>query len=86
MKIADPSECVDSEGIMPAINNYFDVVVEKPYGNNLLQSVFKDIAHHFQGENLEPEKLEILHKIFALEDEFLLKNPSDMVFGIYQLK
>ena len=86
MIIADPSECVDSEGIMPAIRQYFDVVIERSFGNNLLQSVFKDIAQHFQDENLSAEKLKIVNDVFALEDEFLKDNPSDSVFGIYQLK
>lgn len=44
----------------------------------------KDIAHHFV--DLNPEKKAILEKVFSLEDELLLKHPSDFVFGIYKLK
>ena len=87
MIIADPSECVDSESIMPAIHEYFEVVDEKAMGNNLLQSVFKDIAHHFVGNEMpDSEKQRILQDIFQLEDDFLKSNPSDFVFGIYQVK
>ncbi|AZA90448.1 ubiquinone/menaquinone biosynthesis methyltransferase [Chryseobacterium nakagawai] len=87
MIIADPSECVDSESIIPAIHKYFDIVDEKAVGNNLLQSVFKDIAHHFVGNEMpDSEKQKILQEIFQLEDEFLKSNLSDFVFGVYQLK
>lgn len=84
MIVADPSECVDSISIMPAIHKKFDVVEEKFYGNNILQSALKDISHHFV--ELDPKKKEILHQIFQLEDEFLEKYPSDSVFGIYKVK
>ena len=84
MVVADPSECVDSQSIIPAIHHKFDVVEEKFYGNNILQSALKDIAHHFV--ELTPSKKKVLQEIFDLEDEFLQKHPSDFVFGIYQLK
>ncbi len=86
MKIADPSECVDSASILPAIHTYFDIVEEKPYGNNLLQSVFKDIAHHFTDEDLSEEKLQNLERVFELENQFLQSHPSDFVFGVYRMK
>lgn len=87
MIIADPSECVDSESIIPAIHQYFDIVEEKGMGNNLLQSVFKDIAHHFVGNEMpDSEKQKILQYVFQLEDDFLKSNPSDFVFGIYRVK
>ena len=84
MIIADPSECVDSASIIPAIHKKFHVLEEKFYGNNILQSALKDISHHFL--ELNPEKQEVLEKVFALEDELLEKHPSDYVFGVYQLK
>ena len=81
MYIADPSECVDSENILPAIYQDFEIIIEKPFGGNLLMNVLKDISHHF----VNGEK-EILDSIFELEDEYLKTNASDFVFGIYQLK
>lgn len=44
----------------------------------------KDIAHHFV--ETDEEKTEVLKKIFEIEDDFLKKHPSDLVFGIYRLK
>ncbi|SFC23126.1 hypothetical protein SAMN05421876_11024 [Kaistella jeonii] len=84
MIIADPSECVDSISILPAIHEKFNTIEEKFYGNNILQSALKDISHHFV--ELNPEKKKVLHQIFDMEDELLEKHPSDFVFGIYEMK
>ena len=84
MIIADPSECVDSASIIPAIHHKFDILEEKFYGNNILQSALKDISHHFV--ELNPEKKQVLEKVFELEDELLEKHASDYVFGVYELK
>ena len=84
MIIADPSECVDSAAIVPAIHQKFDILEEKFYGNNILQSALKDISHHFV--ELNSEKKAVLEKVFELEDELLEKQASDYVFGVYELK
>ncbi len=82
MIIADPSECVDSEKILPAIKQHFKTIEEKPYGGNILMSVLKDISHHFI--ILDDEKKQLLDKLFNYEDVYLTKHSSDFVFGIYQ--
>ena len=79
--IADPSECVDSENIIPAIRKYFKTIYEKPYGGNILMNVLKDIAHNFKDE--EEESIKILNDLFQFEDNYLNNHPSDFVFGIY---
>lgn len=84
MIIADPSECADSESILPSIHKKFNVLEEKSFGNNILQSALKDIAHHFV--EMDEEKSEILAKVFHLEDQLLKIHPSDFVFGVYRLK
>jgi len=84
MIIADPSECVDSFSIIPEIHHRFDILEEKFYGNNILQSALKDISHHFV--ELNPRKEKVLQDIFELEDELLKNHLSDFVFGIYRLK
>ncbi len=82
MYIADPSECVDSESILPAIHSKFTTVIERPYGGNILMSCLKDIAHHFL--ETDPERLKILEELMALEDDWLKSNQSDFVFGVYR--
>jgi len=82
MLIADPSECIESEKILPALHQHFEIVAEKPYGGNILANVLKDIAHHFIELNSENEKT--LKDLFAFEDEYLKKNPSDYLFGVYR--
>lgn len=82
MKIADPSECVESEKILPAIHNNYRTVFEGNYGGNILMTTLKDIAHHFI--DLTKKKEQILNKLFAFEAEYLKDHSSDFVFGIYE--
>lgn len=80
--MADPSECIDSNNILPAIHKHFKVIEEKPYGGNILMSTLKEISHHFV--NLNGEKEEILKNLFIFEDEYLKENTSDFMFGVYE--
>lgn len=82
MKIADPSECIESKSILPAIHAKFKTIIEKSYGGNILMITLKDISHHFI--ELTPEKEDVLNKLFAFEDNYLQDNQSDFVFGIYK--
>jgi ubiquinone/menaquinone biosynthesis C-methylase UbiE len=82
MKIADPSECIESEKILPAIHQHYKTIYEANYGGNILMTAIKDIAHHFI--TLDSEKEQILNQLFEFEDLYLEKHPSDFVFGIYK--
>lgn len=82
MFIADPSECADSAAILPALHSLFDIVEEKPVGDNLMMLLLKDIAHNFKGEL--KEKKDLLEYFFKEEDNYLEKNPADFVFGVYR--
>lgn len=84
MIVADPSECIDSKNILPALHHHFEVKTEKAYGGNIIANALKDIAHHFY--ELNPENKAILNDLFAFEDEYLKTHTSDFVFGVYQLK
>ena len=77
MLFSDPSECVESENILPAVHTHFIILEEKPLGGNLLMPALKHIAHHFLSDDKELEKL------FYIEDEYLKENKSDYVFGVY---
>ena len=69
---------------MPSLHNYFNPLIEKYYGGNILMNVLKDISHHFVETNKEKEK--ILNNLFEFEDDYLKSNKSDFVFGVYQKK
>jgi len=84
MILADPSECIDSSSILPTIHTHFNTIAERPYGGNILMHVLKDISHHFL--DMDSERKYILNSLFDFEDEYLQNQPSDFVFGIYQLK
>lgn len=82
MIMADPSEAVNSENILPKIKKYFKTLEEKPYGGNILHLTLKDISHNFIEAN--DESVRLLNNLFKIEDEFLAKgNKSDFVFGVY---
>lgn len=82
MMLADPSEALQSETILPALHNHFEIVEEKPLGGNILHLLLKDIAHHFL--LCDDEKMGILKMLFDAEDAFVGKEGrSDFVFGIY---
>jgi ubiquinone/menaquinone biosynthesis C-methylase UbiE len=82
MKIADPSECIESEKILPAIHQHYKTIYEANYGGNILMTAIKDIAHHFI--TLNSEKEQVLNQLFEFEDLYLEKHTSDFVFGIYK--
>lgn len=84
MILADPSECIESSKILPAIHKSYKTIYEAPYGGNILAITLKDIAHHFILKDNEKEN--ILKKLFEHEDLYLKTHPSDFVFGIYQKK
>ena len=82
MILADPSECVESERILPTLRKHFTVLEEKPLGGNILMYLLKDIAHHFVDP--DTEKARILNELFEAEDRFLQRAESDLMFGVYE--
>ena len=84
MIIADPSECIDSKSILPAIHSSFKTVIEKPYGGNIIMGTLKNIAHNFLTSDSDMGKEHILDALFAFEDDYLKKNQSDFIFGVYE--
>ncbi|GAA4885943.1 class I SAM-dependent methyltransferase [Flaviramulus aquimarinus] len=82
MKIADPSECIESESIMPVIKKHYKTIYEAPYGGNILMTALKDLSHHFV--QMDTEKEDLLNKLFDFEDSYLKTNDSDFVFGVYE--
>ena len=82
MIISDPSECIDSENIIPSIHKYYNTILERPFGGNLLMHVLMDISHHFV--ELNDDKKDVLNTLFDLEDDYLKQNASDFVFGVYE--
>ncbi len=85
MMLADPTECVESEQILPTLHTHFQIVEERPFGGNLLMNMLKDIAHHFTN-NKDKEAQDLLNQLFKMEDDFLLTHKSDFIFGIYKNK
>jgi len=47
MVLADPSECIDSENILPSIHKHYETIYEVGYGGNIIKMALKDLSHHF---------------------------------------
>lgn len=82
MILADPSECIDSASILPAVHAHYKTIIEKPYGGNILMNVLKDISHHFTTSDTGSD--EVLKSLFQFEDTYLENHSSDFVFGLYE--
>jgi hypothetical protein len=82
MIIADPSECIESENILPVIHRNFKTIIKKSYSGNVLMGALKNIVHNFVA--LDVEKEHVLDDLFSFEDEYLMENPSDFVLGVYE--
>ena len=67
VKLIDPSEAIDSENLVPAIHQHFDIVEERRVRFDISQLVFKDIAHHFLDD--DPEARQWLPFVLK-EDEY----------------
>ena len=81
MQIIDPSEAIDSINIVNALHKHYKTLEETPLGWNIIQPLFKGIAHHFFKED-KPTK-ELLTQIFTTEDNFIKHHPTDAIFGVY---
>jgi ubiquinone/menaquinone biosynthesis C-methylase UbiE len=82
----DPSEAPDSENLVAALHATFDVVEERKLGWNIIQPLFKGIAHNFLDKT--PETKKWIDFILQEEKNFLnIKgNSSDAIFGVFKAK
>lgn len=84
--LADPSECVESRRILPAIGKYFSTLKLVELGGTLLAPVFHDIGANFPDD--DPEAQAIVDRCIAREQELLAAGEitSDFVAGVFQKK
>jgi SAM-dependent methyltransferase len=82
MIVGDPSEAVDSAGILPGVRERFEVVEERRYGGAVLNILLAGIAHNFLGRDAETGSL--LEAMFAFEDALMASGEigSDYVFAV----
>jgi 2-polyprenyl-3-methyl-5-hydroxy-6-metoxy-1,4-benzoquinol methylase len=80
MVLDDPSEAIESSGILPALRENFEVVELTPYGGTLLQLVLSGIAHHFAAG--DPEAARILELCFQVEDALLASGDLESDFVV----
>ena len=71
MNAVDPSEAIRSGEIIPLLSERFPDFILRGYGGNILHLLLEDIAGNFV--ETDTESIEWLERIFAYEDDWLLK-------------
>lgn len=66
MRLRDPSEAVESDVIVPALRERFDVAEHRPLGGTLINLVLAEIAHHFSDSGDR-----YLRMLFVVEDTLI---------------
>ena len=84
MILNDPSEAVESDQILPVLNQYFELVELKKLGGTIILLLLGDIAHNFVKE--DPESQSWLKFCFDTEEFLIQQNqiPSDLIMGIFK--
>jgi len=73
VQIYDPSECVRSSAILPAVRRLFDVAEERPYGGHLVSVLLPQLER----DRIPPADLErLIRDWLAEEDADLASEPS----------
>ncbi len=80
MILADPSEAVESDKIVPGLEQFFDIVERRDYGGTLLHPLFGDIAWNFQEDR--PDIHKWLKLCFEVEDALLAQREIDSDFSL----
>ncbi len=84
MMLYDSTEAKESSRILPLIERMMRFADVRGFGGNVLQLLFKDIAHNFMRDDEETKQL--LRTCFEAEDEMLSAGgvDDDFVVGICQ--
>ena len=79
MRLDDPSEAVESSGLMPALHRRFTVLEEHPYGS-ILHLALHGIAHNFLAD--DPGTTEVIQACLAAEDQALPRLGGDFTYAV----
>lgn len=79
MRLDDPSEAVESSGLMPALHRRFTVLEEHPYGS-ILHLALHGIAHNFLAD--DPGTAQVMRACLAAEDQALHRLGHDFSYAV----
>jgi 2-polyprenyl-3-methyl-5-hydroxy-6-metoxy-1,4-benzoquinol methylase len=79
MRLDDPSEAVESAGLMPAVQRYFAILEEHPYGG-VLHVALHGIAHNFLAD--DPGTVRSLGLCLTAEDQALGRLGYDFTYAV----
>jgi SAM-dependent methyltransferase len=80
MNAVDPSEALRADHIVPLVSSFFDLLEVKGCGGSLLHLLLEHIAGNF--EDSDPEAVEYLHWLFAVEDELIASGKLQQDFAL----
>lgn len=80
MRLDDPSEAVESSSLMPALQRYFAVLEEHPYGG-ILHLALHSIAHNFQAVD-DPSTVRSLQLCLTAEEQALARVGHDFSYAV----
>jgi SAM-dependent methyltransferase len=79
MRLDDPSEAVESSGLMPALQRRFAILEQHPYGS-ILHLALHGIAHNFLAED-DPGTVRAWRLCLAAEDQALGRLGHDFTYA-----
>jgi SAM-dependent methyltransferase len=79
MRLDDPSEAVESSGLMPALHRRFTILEERPYGS-ILHLALHGIAHNFLAD--DPGTAQAMRACLAAEDQALARLGHDFSYAV----
>ena len=79
MRLDDPSEAVESDGLMPALDRHFEVLEQHPYGS-ILHLALHGIAHNFLAE--DPATTRVMRQCLAAEERSLSRLGHDFTYAV----
>ena len=85
MRLKDPSEAIQSELILPLLDELFECLLMRPYGGTVLHILLAGIAHNFADED-DAEAQEWLGVLMDTEDRLLEEGRlgSDFVVAVFE--
>ncbi len=85
MRLADPSEAVESARLLPLLARHFEIVERRDYGGTLLHMLLDDIAGNFlgdDGQEKDDEARRWLDICFQIEDALLAAGDIQSDFAL----
>jgi len=79
MMLADPSEAVESDKIVPTLERHFEIIERRDYGGTIIHPLFADIAANFS----DSDGQRLVELCFQVEDVLLAVGELSSDFSLF---